>query len=91
MKWRLLLAVPAYPMVKQTQIILACMALHNFIRDSALRDDEFDQCDNDENYIPGLGEASVPGVDGNTSIAQDEQDMNTFRDNIANSLMIARG
>jgi hypothetical protein len=29
------------------------MALHNFIRDSELRDEEFDKCDDDEDYMPG--------------------------------------
>ena len=28
------------------------MALQNFIQDSALADEEFDWCDEDENYIP---------------------------------------
>src|SRR5689334_22742417 len=31
-KWRMLLKVPSYPQAKQSQIIVACMALHNFIR-----------------------------------------------------------
>uniref|UniRef100_A0A0A8ZCL8 DDE Tnp4 domain-containing protein n=1 Tax=Arundo donax TaxID=35708 RepID=A0A0A8ZCL8_ARUDO len=52
MKWRILLDLPSYPMLKQSHIIHACMALHNFIRDSALSDVEFDQCDRDENYMP---------------------------------------
>jgi hypothetical protein len=38
-------------MVKQTEIILACMALHNFIRESAIADANFERCDNDENYM----------------------------------------
>jgi hypothetical protein len=28
------------------------MALHNFIRESAMGDADFDICDTDENYIP---------------------------------------
>ena len=28
------------------------MAVHNFIRESALADTDFDMCDQDENYIP---------------------------------------
>jgi hypothetical protein len=39
-------------MLKQSKIIHACMALHNFIRDSKLADEEFDRCDGDENYMP---------------------------------------
>jgi hypothetical protein len=28
------------------------MVLHNFIRESALSDQEFNKCDKDENYVP---------------------------------------
>lgn len=31
MKWRVLLDLPSYPIEKQSKIIIACMALHNFI------------------------------------------------------------
>ena len=41
MKWRILLGIPAYPMRTQSKIILACMALHSFIRESALADADF--------------------------------------------------
>ena len=34
MKWRILLKVPSYPMSKQSEIIVACMTLHNLIRES---------------------------------------------------------
>ena len=32
-------------------IILACLALHNFIRDSNLHDKEFERCDADDEYL----------------------------------------
>jgi len=57
MKWRILIDLPSYPMAKQSQIIMACMAVHNFIRESALADTDFDMCDQDENYVP-MAEAS---------------------------------
>jgi hypothetical protein len=64
MKWRILLELPSYPMLKQSKIIHACMTLHNFIRDSKMADELFDRCDQDEDYMPipscphasGLGE-----------------------------------
>jgi hypothetical protein len=31
-KWRILLQIPCYPGTTQTKIIVACMALHNFIK-----------------------------------------------------------
>ena len=30
---------------------MACLALHNFIRDSNLRDKKFKRCDADEDYL----------------------------------------
>jgi hypothetical protein len=41
MKWRILLDLPSYPMLKQAKIIHAFMALHNFIRDSKMVDELF--------------------------------------------------
>jgi hypothetical protein len=52
MKWRILLDLPSYLMPKQSQTIIACMDLHNFIQESALADKDFEWCDQDENYIP---------------------------------------
>jgi hypothetical protein len=52
MNWRILLKVTSYPMPKQSQIIVAYMALHNFIRESKITHEVFDRCDRDENYVP---------------------------------------
>lgn len=41
MKWRILLKVPRFPVNKQSQIIVACMALHNFIRETDINDEHF--------------------------------------------------
>lgn len=46
--------MPSFPEAKQTRIIVACMALHNFIRESRIADREFDACDEDKNYNPML-------------------------------------
>jgi hypothetical protein len=43
MKWRILLSLPSFSLKKQSKIIIACITLHNFIRDSALHDRDFDQ------------------------------------------------
>jgi hypothetical protein len=53
MKWRILLKMPSYSMKKQSNIIIACMALHNFIRDSNLSDNNFDTLASDETYVDG--------------------------------------
>jgi hypothetical protein len=41
MKWRILLHLPSYPIEKKSKIIVACMALHNFIRDHDLDESDF--------------------------------------------------
>jgi hypothetical protein len=45
-------------MDKQTNIILACMMLHNCIRDSHENDDLYDMCDEDENFVPSHEDAT---------------------------------
>jgi hypothetical protein len=68
MKWYVLLKMPSYSMEKQSKIIIACMALHNFIRDSNLSDNDFDTLASDETYVD---------VDAGTttSYVGDEEDM----------------
>jgi hypothetical protein len=80
MKWRILLNVPRYSMEKQKKIIIACMALHNFIRDSNSSDEDFDRIASDETYVDGYMGAS-------TSDVVDEEDMGGVRDAIAQALM----
>ena len=87
MKWRILLSLPSYPMPKQSQIIIACMAIDNFIRESALPDVEFDRCDHDENYMPEVEDTYGRRRNRASSRpADDDQNMNQFRDFIANGL-----
>ena len=69
--------MPSYPIEKQAKIIVACMALHNFIKDSALYDDDF------ENYED---EFTLQDLHDDASTASDEYDMNAFRDSIAVAL-----
>ena len=86
MKWRILLDLPSYPMPKQSQIIIACMALHNFIRDSFLRDADFDLVDHDENYVPFVEGSSFDGNVSNVCHGDEDRNMNEFRDWIADGL-----
>jgi len=64
------------------------MALHNFIRDSKLHDEEFDRCDADEDYL--LEETSELQEDAYPD-GENEDTMNTIRSRIANALANARG
>ena len=78
--------MPSYPPHKQSQIIIACMALHNFIRTSGLMDMDFDRCDRDDNYVPPKASTSQPRT--RPTPARDESaTMNAFRDQIALGLL----
>jgi hypothetical protein len=83
-KWRILKHLPSYPMKKQAKIILACMALHNFIRESHENDDLFDMCDKDEEFVPSHEDTTTFH---SQLYGQEESDMNTIRDSIADALM----
>jgi hypothetical protein len=76
-KCRILGHLPSYQIHKQAQIIVAYMAFHNFIRDSALYDDDF------ENYEDDFLEDFHDDV----SIGLDEYDMGAFYDTIAAALL----
>lgn len=83
MKWRILLDLSSFRMHKQSQIIFACMALHNFIRDHDKRDDDFVICDEDDNYVPLEQPSSSQGAarsGGNDRRGEEDQSMNRFHD-----------
>jgi len=44
-RWRILLDIPSYKFATQCKIVLATMALHNFIRKYAIEEVEFYKCD----------------------------------------------
>jgi hypothetical protein len=69
--------LPSYPIHKQARIIVACVALHNFIRDSVLYDDDFD---NYEDEFP-------EDFHDEASIEIDEYAMGAFRNSIAATLL----
>ncbi|XP_048536130.1 protein ALP1-like isoform X4 [Triticum urartu] len=69
---------------KQSRIIVACMALHNFIRESRIADREFDACDADENYNP-MPSSSASAWPEDEPLVKDI-DMNDFRDELAHTL-----
>ncbi|XP_051203383.1 protein ALP1-like [Lolium perenne] len=90
-KWRILHGISSYPIEKQTKIIIACLALHNFIRDSQLFDLHFYRCDIDENYMPPGHVSSTSGGNVGDNLGGDHVTMNNTRDNIANALFAASG
>ena len=80
MKWRILREIPSYATHNQSQIIVACCALHNFIRTSGIQDRHFARCDNDENFVPQEAYEDQPEAE----VVPDESElMNAFRDSVA--------
>ena len=71
----------------QKHIVLACIALHNFIRDSKLHDEEFDRCDADEDYL--LEETSESQEDESPD-GENEDTINTICTRIADALVNSR-
>jgi hypothetical protein len=76
-KWRILKHLPSFPIEKQAKIILICMTLHNFIRDSHENNDLFDMCDEDEDVTSSRSQL----------YGQEKSDINIVRDSIADGLM----
>ena len=86
MKWRILLHMPSYAPHKQSQIIVACMALYNFIPSSGIVDMDFVRCDRDENYVPPEASTSQPRT--RPTLARNESAiMNGFHEQIALGLL----
>lgn len=90
-KWRILKGMPSFSTRTQKHIILACLALHNFIRDSNLHDMEFDRCDADEEYLLEQTSATAQTQGDESPDVENEDTMNTIRNRIADALVSARG
>nr|XP_034591814.1 protein ALP1-like [Setaria viridis] len=86
MKWRILLGIPSFPMHKQSKIIVACMALHNFIRENDMADTAFSMYDMDENFVPLNEQSNCEGQATNTQGGEEDCNMNAFRDELARGL-----
>lgn len=81
-KFRILMGIPSYNLQTQTHIVVACMALHNFIRLSQERDRHFARCDRDPNYVTAVAFVQQPPTE-EAPVVVDNQQMNEFRDLIA--------
>lgn len=98
-KWRILKHMNSFPTSKQSQIISACMALHNFIRESKLGDRDFQECDDDEDFIPTVEEPQRQlrrrqrrrhALDEDVEYMSDDVNMNAYRDWMAQGLYSTR-
>ena len=73
----------------QKHIIIACMALHNFIRDSKLSDKFFDKCDVDDEYVPTVLRREVAPTQADPVEEEENEDtMNTIRSRIDNACLV---
>ncbi|XP_061999498.1 uncharacterized protein LOC133716867 [Rosa rugosa] len=80
-RWNILLDMPSYSFDKQVKIVIAAMALHNYIRRYSGRDCVFDESENLD--IEGIGrEDDAQNGHGHVS-----REMEALRNNIASSLM----
>jgi hypothetical protein len=91
-KWCILKSMPNFSPKRHTQIIIAYMSFYNFIRDSELRDEEFDKCDDDEDYMPdneddNAGQEVAEPYEDYILESENEVSMNIICDNIANALV----
>ena len=77
--------MPSYPYEKQVQIVVATMALHNYIRRHAVTDMDFEQAEFDIDYGYSVDDDdSSEGVSASNNNAF--SDMTRLRDEIAMSL-----
>jgi hypothetical protein len=90
-KWRILKDMPSYSPRTQKQIILTCIALHNFIRESNLHDRLFDGCDADEDYLVQQTFGIAQRQEDESPDGENENTMNTICTRIGNALVSARG
>jgi hypothetical protein len=78
-------------MEKQKMIVVACMVLHNYVREHQSGDRHFERCDRDPDYVPTIPSRyqkyaiSQSASDGSTSAAN-EMAMDVFRDRLATDI-----
>ncbi|KAK8935066.1 hypothetical protein KSP39_PZI012918 [Platanthera zijinensis] len=93
-KWRILSKMPQYTFKKQRSIVLATMALHNYIRRHPSRwDPEFNACDADEaSYVPLVDEnpAAEDDIESDVGDVVGAEYMSAVRDSIAEEIYMTR-
>jgi len=87
MKFRILLNMPKFPTRKQARIIVACMVLHNFFRESRIRGRDFAMCDEYANYNPMPSDHGSWHDDESDELLIEDSNMNAFSDEIAAALL----
>ena len=77
-RWRMLREMHSFPLEKQVKIVIASIALHNFIRINARMDMEFKPFDDDQGLLPLNEEESrvdsLVGEDGSHHTREMEEE-----------------
>ncbi|XP_059591724.1 protein ALP1-like [Vitis vinifera] len=86
-RWRMLREMHSFPLEKQVKIVIASMALHNFIRINAKMDMEFKPYDDDQGLLPLNEEESRVDSLVEEDGSHHTREMEEQRDRIANLLI----
>ncbi|RVX08681.1 Protein ALP1-like [Vitis vinifera] len=86
-RWRMLREMHSFPLEKQVKIVIALMALHNFIRINAIMDMEFKPYDDDQGLLPLNEEESRVDSLVEEDGSHHTREMEEQRDRIANLLI----
>ncbi|KAJ8764235.1 hypothetical protein K2173_005975 [Erythroxylum novogranatense] len=88
-RWKILRQMPSFPFPKQIKIVIASMAIHNFIRLNAQKDEEFSPYDEDGELLPTNEEINEnEDVEENHFDEPQNNEMNDAREHIANLLVL---
>jgi hypothetical protein len=89
-KWQILYKMPSYPMWKQKMIVVATMVLHNYVREHASGDADFERVERDEDYEPTISERYnkyVVPSDSSTPFSN-APTMDNFRDKLTTTIYL---
>ncbi|RVW31297.1 hypothetical protein CK203_112139 [Vitis vinifera] len=86
-RWKMLREMHSFPLEKQVKIVIASMALHNFIRINARTDMEFKPYDDDQGLLPLNEEESRVDSLVEEDGSHHTKEMEEHHDRIANLLL----
>ncbi|XP_043725744.1 protein ALP1-like [Telopea speciosissima] len=89
-RFPILSKMPRFPLSTQSRIVIACCALHNFIRDEQKTDTNFAWFGDDNNLERPPDDDFIPPEYGNSSQRNRVREMDEFRKYIANELALSR-
>ncbi|XP_038694177.1 uncharacterized protein LOC119991789 [Tripterygium wilfordii] len=82
-KWLILTRMPSYKFDTQIKIVVACMAIHNFIRMNVIEDEDFLAYGNESVVIGNDDDFGTPMENGDPLQLNEDLEMTTLRDMIA--------